>query len=1078
MSASVSLIKENPLLPAEDYAAMRRQAIKDIEQLGHEHWTDYNNSDPGITIMEAVCYAITDLAYRTGFEVKDLLAPKEMTEDTWKQVFYTARQILHNGPVTVTDYRKLIIDIEGVRNAWVEPSKEYEVPVFIDYTRIQQKKNDDCCCEGADIKTCYGALGLEPGAAATSKIVEFEGLYNVLVEYEENVLEEDRREEVRQQVVQRLLGHRSLCEDFLSVSAVDYEEVGMGASVVLEEYADPDQVLAQMFFTIYRYFTPSVPFHTIEQMLERKYDIDEIFEGPALRHGFIETTAIEATDLFRDIRLSDLINALADIKGIKAITWLHLPFEGFDNEKDSKAYFNEWIGHLRQQRKVARIQPMQSQVIFCKERDMITYNIPGKNNRRPERMLKLFKDLKTAERKYKLEGVPLDLPVPTGEYMELEDYYPVTDSLPMCYGVSERGGLSADAPKERKIQALQLKGYLLFFEQLLAGHLVQLNHLRQLYTFDETTDHTIYTRALTEIENLQHLLVDHGTDDSNNPKVLIKDFLRVLQQLTESTPQFHQRRNRMLNHLLARFGEDRTEYEAITRWLVPYEVEERLIQDKINMLKNHEYFKISSNRGKGYDYSKPEFWDTRNVSGLERRAGRLLGFHNITRRTLAPENVVVEELMEKDGQRAPVRKTNAKGQPLSVIKILHPENPQQVLITSVDVVEGCCTEILISQLILHAGNRRHFRIHDELNQRARKSAGPLGVFWFELYDGMDLETAVLLGTSERFGKREERDIALRTLRHAIEVINSNEGMHLVEHLLLRPRFDEILDEAGKPVPVSFLDVCLDSCDLNIGVGEAADGPGYRKKIRRIPARLCYDKMPWVLEYFRLNKDTKQYDQSILFSDTSADGETKVPLTFRRYSQLTDYVRRLQEYGAERASYKIVSNLEEQPAKLKYAFVIYGAKEEVLAKSPYMFNRQTAIQKEQNIAVPDDIEKEIEQLMAFFGFEFDWYCEENACDNNEDPYSFRATVVLPCWTERLRDATFRNLVEKTIRTQSPAHAHIRIVWLGMLEMKAFEKVYCAWLEEMAKTEMPAYELVNPLVDKLNNLRPCGECEEEC
>jgi hypothetical protein len=88
------------------------------------------------------------------------------------------------------------------------------------------------------------------------------------------------------------------------------------------------------------------------------------------------------------------------------------------------------------------------------------------------------------------------------------------------------------------------------------------------------------------------------------------------------------------------------------------------------------------------------------------------------------------------------------------------------------------------------------------------------------------------------------------------------------------------------------------------------------------------------------------------------------------------------------------------------------------------------------------------------------------------------VVLPCWPKRLRDAGFRNLVEKTIQTESPAHVAVRVVWLDMDEMQRFEKAYGPWLQEMAQTEMPAYEKVNPLVDVLNTLRPCGSCDDDC
>ena len=56
---------------------------------------------------------------------------------------------------------------------------------------------------------------------------------------------------------------------------------------------------------------------------------------------------LEETDLFRDIRLSDIINEIADIKGIKAITYLHLPFTGISDTASIKSFFNEWIEHCR-----------------------------------------------------------------------------------------------------------------------------------------------------------------------------------------------------------------------------------------------------------------------------------------------------------------------------------------------------------------------------------------------------------------------------------------------------------------------------------------------------------------------------------------------------------------------------------------------------------------------------------------------------------------------------------------------------------------------------------------------------------
>ena len=69
-------IQKKPVLPqSSDYNFLRQKGLDYIEQLGSKLWTDYNIHDPGITLLEALSYAITDLGYRTSLNLKDLLAP-------------------------------------------------------------------------------------------------------------------------------------------------------------------------------------------------------------------------------------------------------------------------------------------------------------------------------------------------------------------------------------------------------------------------------------------------------------------------------------------------------------------------------------------------------------------------------------------------------------------------------------------------------------------------------------------------------------------------------------------------------------------------------------------------------------------------------------------------------------------------------------------------------------------------------------------------------------------------------------------------------------------------------------------
>jgi hypothetical protein len=108
-----SIPKVPDLTPAEDYFFLRATGVAFIEAMGKKLWTDYNTHDPGITILESLCYAITDLGYRTGWSINDLLA------GATDQGFFTAREILTVNPWTPNDFRRLLIDLEGVRNAWV-----------------------------------------------------------------------------------------------------------------------------------------------------------------------------------------------------------------------------------------------------------------------------------------------------------------------------------------------------------------------------------------------------------------------------------------------------------------------------------------------------------------------------------------------------------------------------------------------------------------------------------------------------------------------------------------------------------------------------------------------------------------------------------------------------------------------------------------------------------------------------------------------------------------------------------------------------------------------------------------------
>lgn len=125
MANSLTIPPKLSYPPVMDYGLLRREGLRHLERLGSAIWTDFNSHDPGVTILEVLCYALTDLGYRSQLPATDLFAPA----DTSRRPFFTAVEILPNAPVTAHDFRKLLIDIDGVKNAWLEADKT-KAPVF------------------------------------------------------------------------------------------------------------------------------------------------------------------------------------------------------------------------------------------------------------------------------------------------------------------------------------------------------------------------------------------------------------------------------------------------------------------------------------------------------------------------------------------------------------------------------------------------------------------------------------------------------------------------------------------------------------------------------------------------------------------------------------------------------------------------------------------------------------------------------------------------------------------------------------------------------------------------------------
>ena len=741
----LSAIPKKPVrLPSQDYELLRQEGLKHIENLSHDLWTDYNSHDPGITILEALCYAITELGYRNDFDIKDLVTRKDTGTTDDKQVFYTAKKILTINPLTINDYRKLLVDINGVHNAWliaddsrINESKTKvpvnEVPVYADF------KNDELSYDPTtsplflsglyrvlldlDNDNKYGDLnngdivlpnpaltGFQAGefmvvaelAAWAEADLLFAGkvadketnhistisvtedgvqwkclltlddgsyhefglsvpkkpsgkkinttdielllndpdfLHDVFDAYQKKINE---AKSIVKAVVKRLLEKRNLCEDFLSVTTVAAEDISFCFDVDVKPGADIEKVQAEIFHIIENYLNPSVDFYSLRELLDKKVPVDEIFNGPVLEHGFIDTVQLEQTQLRSVIYTSDIINLLMEIEGVLAIRNFVMTKFNEEGKPIPGQIGLSWCMH---------ITPLNKPLLAKEKSKILLFKNQFPFLARYDEVIDTVLLLHTQRAKNKLNGFQQDIDIPVGKKRDTESYWPVQYDFPQTYGIGEYG-LPANATTARKAQQKQLKAYLMFYEQLLADFFSQLSHTYQLFSIADLKQ-TYYAQFLDDIKGLDLVYKTDDTitllkniivnADSNN------EFKNGWQDLYENKQVFQDRRSRFLDHLLARFSESFNDY-ALLMYRINYEerTEEKISFNEITKSKTKllgNYAEISSERGKAFNYFPQKddetftvdtamLWDTDNVSGLEKRICSLTGIADETRRFL------------------------------------------------------------------------------------------------------------------------------------------------------------------------------------------------------------------------------------------------------------------------------------------------------------------------------------------------------------------------------------------------------------------------------------------------------------
>ena len=532
-----SNMKEHSL----EFNELRELGLEYTQELSGKSWTDYNAHDPGVTILEQLCYALTDIAYRTSLPVTSFLAPDPATTylgSAYKNGFFTPSSVLTMHPVTENDLKKLLLDkFKDIENVWINYHSENR---------------------GEERMRGIKDIEILPKTNFRKKLAVIEKEKGVLkgVKYDE---EDTKYKNFIKKVHKFLKSNRCLGEDvgMENITLLVNQDVRITIDIYISDQDDIYQLIANLFLALFEYIYRPIHRYSLDEMKADGYTIGEIFSGPKLKRGFIKEEdfkeklpqlhihelekIILKVDGIIKCQVNEIISGKKrDLKFIEADKGSYLNILTYSKSKNRNSEAPDYqFRHIHRHLRVFTQQKSLERTDFSL-RDKITYNVDRANRIIRETWSKKHRafDLGSQDDFYhmRLKGLKKD------PYQ----YHSIQHHFPTIYGLGQQE-ISKNEPNDRHAKVMQLKGYLLLFEQHLANHLAQLENMNEFFNIEYKDDKkTYFSQRLKNVPGSIDLLP--LIEDSN-------ELEKISQELLEDIQDTKRRIGSIYDHLLARFGE-------------------------------------------------------------------------------------------------------------------------------------------------------------------------------------------------------------------------------------------------------------------------------------------------------------------------------------------------------------------------------------------------------------------------------------------------------------------------------------------------------------------------------------------
>lgn len=508
-----SIPRSPNLEEAQDFDVLFERGLKRLREVSGAVWTDHNLHDPGITILEVLSFALSDIAYRTSHPIEDLIA----TLGTNLEALPVGAQALASNPVTDADIVSCICDrLPGVRNLWFDRSR----------------------VDGNDPKDATRTL--------------------CFTTFEDDTVDEAK-------VLKTFSRIRPLGVGLDQVVKVEPVQIRVGFNVEVEAGVDPIDLTAQLLDAIEQTINPVFRFRNPEDLGPHP-DPAALFDGPALASGLVSlppALVFAGKNLGEDAtatipeKLAILLQRILDAEeGVAQVSALEVSLADGDDVDFAgrRAVFT--LAHDEAQ--INSINTYRSGAAPQSRFATIAGGDAGLRIGHIKASLRHRLDLIRAERSkhaIALEKLraPYEAPWAGRKLVGLTEYQSIQQDFPAAYRLFRMS-------KRQFPEVSQLRGYLALFEQHLVNLISQLEHAATLLVPQSLGDeHPLQAYRNRPLEQKKE-----DQPDANGFDALLRNddprssrrtlYEEALQNAARQADPSFETAERAIDHALARFG--------------------------------------------------------------------------------------------------------------------------------------------------------------------------------------------------------------------------------------------------------------------------------------------------------------------------------------------------------------------------------------------------------------------------------------------------------------------------------------------------------------------------------------------